>query len=217
MAIYDPHRRTRGLARRSGGRATIVVAESSEAGPILQGDDRYVGVVTRAVSWVLDAIVINVVAIMVGLGAELFFSIVPAHGGFASALKPIAAGIYVVWCAAYFVVLWWWTGQTVGARVMQIRLLAADNGSVRPARALVRWVGMNLAMVPLFAGFLPILFGRRGFPDWLARTQVLREPQPSRAERRLAVRAASVGGPVAIPPGFDANGSPTGDGAVPEV
>jgi uncharacterized RDD family membrane protein YckC len=212
MAIDDPHRRTRGLARGSGGPAVIIVADSSEAGPILQSDERYVGVVTRAVSWVLDAIVINLVAIMVGLGAELFFSIIPVRGNFASVLKPVAAGIYVVWCGAYFVVLWWWTGQTIGARVMQVRLLAANRRSVGPAQALVRWVGMNLAMVPLFAGFLPILFGRRGFPDWLARTQVLREPQPSRAERRLAVRAASRVDTVAIRPGFESNGALTGDG-----
>jgi uncharacterized RDD family membrane protein YckC len=152
------------------------------------------------------------VAIMVGLGAELFFSIVPATHNLASVLKPIAATAYLVWCGAYFVVLWSWTGQTVGARVMQIRLLTRSGGPVKPVRALVRWVGMNLAMVPLFAGFAPILFGRRGFPDWLARTQVLRESQPSRAERRLAVRAARRadpgGGASAAPSGFAANGTP---------
>lgn len=221
MAISDPHRRTRGLATGAGGRAVIIVAESSEGAPMVQSDELSVGVVTRAVSWTVDAIAINVVAIMVGLGAELFFSIVPVTRDFASVLKPIAASLYVVWCAAYFIVLWSWTGQTIGARVMQIRLFAANGVSVKPVRASVRWVGMTLAMVPLFAGFAPILFGRRGFPDWLARTQVVREPQPSRAERQMAVRAAARsdrnGVTPAIAPGFASNASPTGDGAGPAL
>jgi uncharacterized RDD family membrane protein YckC len=149
-------------------------------------DERFVGVVTRAISWVLDAVAINVVAIGAGIGIELFVSIVPISQSLASALKPIAGAIYIIWCAAYFVVLWSWTGQTLGARVMQIRLLTARRGRVKPARAVVRWVGMNLAMLPLFAGYVPILFGRRGFPDWLAHTVVVEAPDLSLAEQRLA-------------------------------
>ena len=73
---------------------------------------------------------------------------------------------------------------------MQIRLVTSGGGRVRPIRALVRWIGMNLAMLPLCAGYLPILWGRRGFPDWLARTLVLESGQVSLAEvRRTALRA----------------------------
>jgi uncharacterized RDD family membrane protein YckC len=152
-----------------------------------------VGAATRAVSWVIDAIAINVVAIMTGLGAELFFSIIHISDHFAAILRPIAGFVYVVWTCAYFVIFWWWTGQTLGARIMQIRLVPARGGRVKPARALVRWVGMNLAMIPLFLGFAPILVGRRGFPDWLAHTLVLPAPQLSIAERRrAALRQASL-------------------------
>ena len=44
-------------------------------------------------------------------------------------------------------------------------------------RSLVRFVGLVLAIVPLFAGFLPILFTerRRGLPDLLAGTVVVYE------------------------------------------
>ncbi|MGZ6640031.1 MAG: hypothetical protein ACXVII_45415 [Solirubrobacteraceae bacterium] len=59
--------------------------------------------------------------------------------------------------------------------------MTATQQRVKPARALMRWVGMNLAMVPLFAGYVPILFRRRGFPDWLAKTLVLGAPQLSRS------------------------------------
>ena len=199
------------------------VAESPGSGPSVQteteDDGHSVGVVTRSVSWVLDAIAINLVAIMSGLGAQLILSIFPISPSFASILKPIAGVIYIIWCGAYFVVFWSWTGQTLGARMMQIRLLAAHGGRVKPARAVVRWVGMTLAMLPLFAGFAPILVGRRGFPDWLAHTVVIRAPQLSLAEaRRAAVRTARDGQrtpPSATSPGPKPSASASDDGSGP--
>jgi hypothetical protein len=57
------------------------VAESPEGGEPVQAtldeDVRYVGLVTRSVSWVFDALLLNLVAIMTGLGAELVLSIFP--------------------------------------------------------------------------------------------------------------------------------------------
>jgi hypothetical protein len=166
---------------------------------VLSDDGRFVGVATRTVSWVIDALVINLVAIMTGLGADLIFSIFPVSPDFAAILKPIAGGIYIAWCALYFVTLWSWTGQTVGARVMQIRLLTTRGGRVKPARALVRWIGMNLAMLPLFLGFAPILFRRRGFPDWLAHTKVIEWEQLSIAQSLRSTTARARSEPLALP------------------
>ena len=59
---------------------------------------------------------------------------------------------------------------------------AASRARSRPrgrppsiARSLVRLVGLVLAIVPMFAGFIPVLFTerRRGLPDFLAGTVVL--------------------------------------------
>ena len=61
----------------------------------------------------------------------------------------------------------------------------------------MRCVGVVLAALPLFAGFVPILFDsrRRGFQDWLARTAVVEAPGPSIAEvsraKKRAIREAS--------------------------
>jgi uncharacterized RDD family membrane protein YckC len=181
----------------------------------------FVGVVTRGVSWAIDAIAINVAAIVTGLGIELFLSIFPVRPSFASILKPIAAAVYVVWTCAYFVVFWSWTGQTLGARMMQIRLVAANGKRVKPPRAVVRWVGMNLAMIPLFAGYAPILVRRRGFPDWLAHTAVLAAPQLSIAERgRATIRQArddQHGRAPAMPPGYAPSPPASGDGGAPRT
>jgi uncharacterized RDD family membrane protein YckC len=143
----------------------------------LDEEVRRVGLVTRAVSWVVDALLINLAVIIAGLGTALVLAMFPVSKNARPDLQAIAGVAYVLWCAAYFVVFWSTTGQTPGARVMQIRLVTANRQRVKPALALLRWVGMNLAMLPLFAGYLPILFRRRGFPDWLAHTLVLDAPR----------------------------------------
>jgi uncharacterized RDD family membrane protein YckC len=47
-------------------------------------------------------------------------------------------------------------------------------------RSLVRFVGLILAIVPLFAGFLPVLFDsrRRGLQDFLSGTVVIDSDTP---------------------------------------
>jgi uncharacterized RDD family membrane protein YckC len=152
-----------------------------------------VGVVTRAVSWGIDAVLINVVAIITGVGISLLVSMFPFLKHLKPLLAPLAGGAYVLWVTAYFVAFWSTTGQTPGARLLQIRLVSATQERLKPRRALLRFIGMNLAALPLFAGYVPILFKRRGFPDWLARTLVLDAPQLSLAElRRVAKRAERI-------------------------
>jgi uncharacterized RDD family membrane protein YckC len=60
-------------------------------------------------------------------------------------------------------------------RAMQLRVVREDGSPPSFWRAFVRLIGLLLAIVPLFAGFLPILFDarRRGLPDYLAGTVVL--------------------------------------------
>jgi uncharacterized RDD family membrane protein YckC len=145
-----------------------------------------VGLVTRVISWVVDILLINLVAIITGLGAQLIASIFPITKNLKPLFLAIAAGVYVVWTAAYFIVFWSMSGQTPGARLMQVRLVTPGGGKVKPVRALVRWVGMNVGMLPLPWGYVPIPFKRLGFPDWLAHTRVIEAPQLSIAEARRA-------------------------------
>ena len=64
-----------------------------------------------------------------------------------------------------------------------MRLRVSDHRGQPPSlgRSVVRFFGLLLAIVPLFAGFLPVLIDdrRRGLQDFLAGTTVLyvdREP-----------------------------------------
>ena len=67
------------------------------------------------------------------------------------------------------------SGQTPGMRVMRVRVLTASGGPPSVPRSLVRFAGLILAIVPLFAGFLPALFDarRRALQDFLAGTVVV--------------------------------------------
>jgi uncharacterized RDD family membrane protein YckC len=77
--------------------------------------------------------------------------------------------------ALYFVGFWAAVGQTPGMRLLNIRVVGRDDAPPSFARAVLRFVGLLLCIVPLFAGFLPVLFDerRRGAHDMLAGTAVV--------------------------------------------
>ena len=154
-------------------------AETTREEPV-----RYVGLVTRMISWGVDELLINLVALLTGVGVALVAAIFPITKNLRPLFIVIGGVVYVLWTASYFVAFWSATGQTPGARFMQVRLVTPSGGRVKPARALVRWVGMNVALIPLPWGFVPIPFERLGFPDWLAHTRVIEASQLSIAEAR---------------------------------
>jgi uncharacterized RDD family membrane protein YckC len=164
----------------------------------------YVGLLTRVISWAVDVLLINLVAIITGLGVALIVTLFPITKDLKPLFEAIAGGVYILWTAAYFVAFWSVTGQTLGSRVMQVRLVTPSGGRVKPARALVRWIGMSLAMIPLPWGYVPIPFRRLGFPDWLAHTRVIEAEQLSiaaaRQERSRDTRDRSRQNPPPISP-----------------
>ncbi len=173
--------------------ATAGSAErATPAGTAPDQELRYVGLATRVISFALDAALINLVALLVAVGASLILSLVYLPSTLKTILAAIGGASYVLWAIGYFVVFWSTTGQSPGARVMQIRVVTAKGERVKPRRALVRCGGVVLAALPLFAGFVLILFDskRRGFQDRFAGTLVIEAPQLSwAASRRVARRA----------------------------
>ncbi len=134
----------------------------------------YAGLVTRAVALVVDAVLIDLIAVLVGGATSLVAS---ALGGGASVnlVGAILGGsAWFLWSGAYFVGFWMVTGQTPGSRLLGIRVLPAGGGQIGFSRASRRFVGLVLAMLPLGAGFIRVLFDdrRRGFHDRLAGTVV---------------------------------------------
>ncbi len=154
---------------------------------------RYIGLITRAIAFAADAAVINLVATVVGVGVALILSLLHLPKSFHAWLAAIGAVVYVLWSAGYFVGFWSTTGQTPGDRIMGFRVVAVKGERLKPRRALVRAIGLLLAALPFFAGYLIIPFDpkRRGLQDRLARTVVIDAPQLSIAQQRRAGRRAA--------------------------
>ena len=154
----------------------VEVAETSAA-PV-----EYIGLVTRAIAFAFDAAVIQLVAIAVTGTVALILSLVSLPDEVDTVIAVIGGIVYVLWLTGYFVVFWSSTGQTPGNRVFQIRVCRATDGEPPSVKACVlRLAGLVLAALPLFAGFVPILYDdrRRGVQDMLAGTVVVSAPPRS--------------------------------------
>ena len=151
----------------------------------------YVGLVTRAIAFGLDAALINAVAIVTAAIVALTFSIVSIPEELKTIAIAAGGALYVLWVVGYFVTFWSTTGQTPGNRMLRIRVRAVGGERLLPRRSLLRFVGLTLAALPLFLGFLIILIDdrRRGLQDRLARTVVVEDPREAPSTRRPVRRA----------------------------
>lgn len=135
----------------------------------------FAGVASRGIALVVDAFAVVVATAVVGGAASLVGAVV---GGvhpdwLARALLSVAA---VVIAAGYFGGFWHTAGQTPGMRLMGVRVLPTESdGRLTAWQALGRTVGLALAIIPCFLGFVPALFDRRrrALPDYLAGTVVV--------------------------------------------
>jgi uncharacterized RDD family membrane protein YckC len=155
-------------------RAPQAVAERVHGAPPARVE--YVGFVTRSLALALDAAVIDLVAAVVGGIVALVFALLRLGEDLRTVALAIGGVAFVLWSVGYFVAFWSTTGQTPGNRVLGIRVRCAEpSDQLRPRRALLRFVMLTLAALPLGAGFLPVLFDarRRGVHDMVARTVVV--------------------------------------------
>jgi uncharacterized RDD family membrane protein YckC len=148
----------------------------------------YGGIVTRAVGFAIDVAVVQIILFLIGVVVALIleaFGNVNLDGDVETILGAAAAWAlaFSTYCAAF----WSLTGQTPGMRAMGIEVTTCTGDRLAPRRSLLRLVGMALAAIPLFLGYLPILLrdDRRGLHDLLARSEVRyadrkRPPRPQR-------------------------------------
>jgi uncharacterized RDD family membrane protein YckC len=136
----------------------------------------YAGIATRAVAFVVDLALSGALFLaasaMLGLVLWLAGGLQPGW-----LLGGLAAATWTLFAGGYFVLFWTVAGQTPGMRPMQLRVLTGNGTSPRAGRAILRFLGLLLAIAPLFAGFLPVLFDarRRGLHDFLAGTVVVHD------------------------------------------
>ena len=135
------------------------------------GSSSYAGLVSRAVALVVDAVVIDLVAVVVGAVVALIGSLFGV--GRPGVVAALTGGfLWLGWTGLYFVVFWVVGGQTPGGRLLGVRVVSAGPRRLGVGRAVVRFVVMMVALVPLGAGFVTVLFDdrRRGPHDMVAGT-----------------------------------------------
>lgn len=137
----------------------------------------------RGVAFLVD---LGVVGMLVEAGAILVGLAVRIGGGISSAPEPgldwlegVATTLFAALTAVgYFTLFVGWGGQTPGKMLLHLKVIRTTGGEVGYWRALVRWVGQCIGLVPLGLGFLLVGISRRkqGLHDKLAGTCVVRLP-----------------------------------------
>jgi uncharacterized RDD family membrane protein YckC len=135
----------------------------------------YAGIVTRGCAFAADVAIVQASVFAVGAVIAL---IAEAFGEVSidiSALEAVLGAL--AWIAVfdvYLISFWWLAGQTPGMRILGIDVRTVEGARVPPKRGVLRLVGMVLAAIPFFAGYVPIMLNerRQGFHDKLARTVV---------------------------------------------
>jgi uncharacterized RDD family membrane protein YckC len=190
------------------GQAGDVVLDRSPRDAARSSSDgrvEYAGLVTRAIAIVADALLIDAAALIVTGAVLLLESVLRVSNRHHSLAVVIGSVLFFVWVAGYFVTFWTTTGQTPGSRMMQVRVARPDGKRIGPRRALVR-LGWMVLSLPLFWGYLPVLWTarRRAVFDLMAGTVVetARPPAPPvnrPGSRRPPVYGSGIEPPTAVP------------------
>ena len=141
----------------------------------------YAGVVSRSVAFAVDLLlIVAIFTVLSGFGA-LITSLV-------GTLRPtwlvdvlLGAGGAIV-AGGYLIFFWSGAGRTPGMSLLRVRVRGPSGAPPSVGRAVVRTFGTWIAIIPLFAGYLPVLFDRRrrGLPDYLAGTEVVYDNRVSK-------------------------------------
>lgn len=145
----------------------------------------YAGVWLRSVAMIIDGAILGVLSWLFNGAWSIPFGI-GWMGGQASedlSYGEVGAVYWIVgllvpflMIMAYFIGFWGWRGQTVGMMIMRLRVVRFAGEKVTWGTAVMRFLGMIIAVIPLFIGLLwiPIDARRQGLHDKIAETFVVR-------------------------------------------
>jgi uncharacterized RDD family membrane protein YckC len=133
---------------------------------------RSVGLVTRLLSLVVDAAIINAAF----LGAAAVVAALFGSNGVSTAGFALGVGAWIVVTSSYALIFWSLSGQTPGMRFLSIRIEADGSPRIGPRRARRRLVGDVAGAFALGLGFLGVVTrdDRRSWGDRRAGTELVR-------------------------------------------
>jgi uncharacterized RDD family membrane protein YckC len=134
------------------------------------------GPVTRFMAWFVDGVCIMVILQTIMLGLTLLQLV---SGSLAAALQYL--GFFVVSTGYGIVLEWWWRGQTVGKRLLRLRVMDAQGLRLQPSQIIIRNLLRFVDCLPLpyLVGGIAVLLSRRAqrLGDFAANTIVVRQPK----------------------------------------
>ena len=143
---------------------------------------RWGGFFRRALAFLIDAVVVVLLAIVMGLLSYIGYKVGLAGHGRTVTWENSMPLMLILTCAwmslatGYFVVFHGMEGKTIGKWLLGLRVVGAERESISYKQAFLRWLG-TIGFAPLVLGFLWVLWSRekRGWHDFLARTWVIRD------------------------------------------
>jgi uncharacterized RDD family membrane protein YckC len=89
--------------------------------------------------------------------------------------KIVLVAMPIVLLISYWMIFWTVTGQTIGKRIMGVRIVRMDGQRMKARNSVRRIIMYFVSMIPFFLGFLVILIDdeRRGWHDKVAKTCVI--------------------------------------------
>jgi uncharacterized RDD family membrane protein YckC/transcriptional regulator CtsR len=135
---------------------------------------RFAGVATRAAALGIDAfLILSILTIVSGFVALITSLVGDLRPAWLAGLLLGSGGLLVA--VGYLVLFWSSAGRTPGMHLLGLRLRRPSGEPPSVGRSIVRAIGTWISIIPMFAGYLPVLFDsrRRGVPDYLAGTEVV--------------------------------------------
>jgi uncharacterized RDD family membrane protein YckC len=125
-----------------------------------------VGFFPRFIAFIIDAVILGIIQFVVGL-------VLGAMGDAGATLAGILSFVISVGYILYF---WSTTGQTIGHKVMNLRVVKTDGSALSIGTAVMRLVGFIVAEIPFFLGLLWVLWdaNKQGWHDKIAGTYVVK-------------------------------------------
>jgi uncharacterized RDD family membrane protein YckC len=133
------------------------------------------GFLVRLVAYVIDAIILAVVD---GILQAIFVASAmrPDAGGGAMILAVIGYILIIVWTFGYLIYFWSTSGQTIGKKIMGLKVVTVDGGQLTAGKAFVRVIGYAISGIVIYLGFLWIIWdaNKQGWHDKIAGTYVVK-------------------------------------------
>jgi uncharacterized RDD family membrane protein YckC len=139
----------------------------------LQG--HYAGFFTRFGAFVIDVVVIVLVADIVGTAIQFLVTTLSGHEFHLTELPILPWLLFAIWAVVYCTYPVAATGKTLGMAIVGLRVVRPDGSHARGRQAVVRFVALPLSFITLGVGFLLILLRRdhRALQDLIGGTAVV--------------------------------------------